>query len=543
MPRRALPFCAPVLFIALLGPLGASRQGAPQAPAPSASKPLDLVPVNVHVIDKTGRPITDLKESDFTISENGSMQQIRYFSLQAITAAAAEPGASLAPRTRITLAPQNNRIFVIMLGRGRLEDASKALTSTIAFVRKLLPQDQVALFAHNRALPFTTDHEKVVQALERCRKTHPDVDLEVDSQLGPTGMAALYGTKAISRKMQTKIDEMVQGPGAKTPALSPGDTFDQNAFRDLSIDDFMFTSAQTLGDQGNLRTLLEYLRRYEGEKHLLFVTEMGVDKATTVPSEENDRNLAQLAADGRVAIHTLQAGGMAMAESGKDTLGVTQTQALALRSLRNIADLSGGASAIMERGGASLDRLDDLTKTGYLIGYQPINTSWDGSYRNIVVKVNRPDVTVLYRRGYFRLPQAGGFDRRGEITADRLMAAGSFRREVSDIKIKAKASQNQGQLVIEGKIDLARLALTVVDGKHVGRLEMAVFCLDSSGWSVGSNTTNMPITLTDEDFARFQKDGLPYSVQFPLSRGTTNVRFIVYDYRADLIGRADTKIF
>jgi len=544
MTRRALSLCALLLVVALIGQVAASRQATPQASPASQSKPLDLVPVNVHVLDKSGKPVTDLKESDFTLSENGSMQQIRYFSLQTMTPETPAPDARPALRTKIALAPQNGRIFVIMLGRGRLEDPAKALTSLTAFVRKLLPQDQVAVFAHNRALTFTTDHEKVAQALDRCRKANADVDLEVDTSLGPTSMAALYGSKAASKKMQTKIDEMVLGPGAKAGTVIPGETVDANAFRDLSLDDFMFSSAQTLQDQNNLRTLLEYLRRFEGEKHLFFVTEKGVDKAATVPSDENDRDVAQVANDGRVAIHTLQVGGMATGELGGDTLAVTQAQAMALKSLRNIADLSGGVFSTMERGGASLDRLDEITKTGYLIGYQPANSAWDGSYRNISIKVNRPDVTVLYRHGYFRLPQVGGFDRRGEITSDRLLAAGNFRREVNDIKVKARASQQGGtDLVLEGKVELGKLALATVDGKHTGRLDVAVFCIDSSGWSVGTHTSTMPISLTDEEFARFQKDGMPYSMHFPLYRGTNNVRFVVYDYHADLLGRADTKVF
>jgi VWFA-related protein len=545
MQRRRLAFRAAVILVALAGGLGASRQTAPQAAQAPPPKPLDLVPVSVHVLDKTGKPITDLTQSDFTISENGSAQQTRYFATQNLTAETPAADARLALRTRMTLAPQNYRIFVIMLGRGRLEDTSKALTGLAAFVRKLLPQDLVAVFAQNRALAFTNDHEKVVQALDRCRKAHLDVDLDVDSQLGPTGMASLYGTKAISRKTQTKIDDMVLGPGAKPPAVTPGDAIEMDAFRNLSLDDFMFTSAQTLTDQGNVRSLIEYLRRYDGEKHLLFVTEKGVDKAAAVPSEELDRDIAQAASDGWVAIDTLPSGGIADAPSGADTLGATQAQALALKSLRNISDMSGGMSAVMDRNGAALDRLNDVTKNGYLLGYQSTHDAWDGSYRNIVVKVNRPDATVFYRHGYYREANAGGVDRRGDITTDRLMAAGNFRREVSDIKIKAKASQGQGgsDLTVEGKVDLAKVTLATLDGKHVGKLDVAVFCIDSSGWSVGTHTSTMSISLSEEDFARYQKDGMPYSVHVPLSRGTSAIRFVVYDYRADLIGRADTKVF
>ena len=46
-----------------------SAQAAPQAQPTTQAKPLDLVPVNVHVVDRAGKAITDLKESDFNYSE------------------------------------------------------------------------------------------------------------------------------------------------------------------------------------------------------------------------------------------------------------------------------------------------------------------------------------------------------------------------------------------------------------------------------------------------------------------------------------------
>jgi hypothetical protein len=67
--------------------------------------------------------------------------------------------------------------------------------------------------------------------------------------------------------------------------------------------------------------------------------------------------------------------------------------------------------------------------------------------------------------------------------------------------------------------------------------------MDSSGAGVGTHTTTMTISLSDEELTRYQKDGMPYSLHFPLDRGVDNIRFVVYDYRADIIGRVDTRVF
>ena len=71
----------------------------------------------------------------------------------------------------MTLSPQNRRMFIIALGLGRLEEPSRSISGLLRFVKTgLLPQDQVALFAYDRALSFTTDHQKVAEALERFKK-------------------------------------------------------------------------------------------------------------------------------------------------------------------------------------------------------------------------------------------------------------------------------------------------------------------------------------------------------------------------------------
>jgi hypothetical protein len=216
MQRRACAFCTFLAVLAVAGLLAATHaSGQPSLQtSPASAAQGALVPVNVRVIDRAGKPVTDLKQTDFTITEDGVPQQIRHFSLQTLTPETPQPGARPVVRTGISLAPQNHRIFLIALGLGRLDDTSRAITALVQLVRtRLLPQDQVAVFAYDRALPFTTDHEKVAQVLERFRRVHPDIDYEIELQLGPTGMAALYGRKVIPSRLQTKIDGRADAGG------------------------------------------------------------------------------------------------------------------------------------------------------------------------------------------------------------------------------------------------------------------------------------------------------------------------------------------
>ncbi len=522
-----------LLAVLVFYPVAHARQ-QPQPPVPAA----DLVPVDVHVIDRTGKPVSDLAQSEFTVLEDGVPQRIQSCTPELLAPGAVSPDAKPAPQTAISTSAQSHRIFVFALGMGRLEGPWQGISHLIEFAKtQLLPQDQVAIFAYNRALPFTGDRPRVLAALERIRKSHEDVDFELQQHLGPTGMAPLYGSRVISKKLQKRIDELILGPGAPPADPVVVDEIDQQAFTGMSLDTFMASTATSLQDVDNLMALMEYLRRLDGEKHVLFVTEQGL----LWPSEGNDRAIAVLASDARASVHTLRTGGVLETTGGRE-LNTTMQQAQSLQSLRRISSLTGGLSSVAESGEAILDRLDATTRKGYLLQYQSSRPSWDATFRTIEVKVSRPDVTVLHRLGYVRQPEAGAFDRRMFITNSRLGAAAVFRREVNDIKVKASASlRGRDTLEVKGTIDLSKVRLSTVDGARVGLLNLAVMGLDTAGNQMGMHAETLPLKLTEAEYARAVK-GFPYTVEFPAIQGAPNVRFIVYDFGSDLVGRVDIRL-
>jgi hypothetical protein len=77
----------------------------------------------------------------------------------------------------------------------------------------------------------------------------------------------------------------------------------------------------------------------------------------------------------------------------------------------------------------------------------------------------------------------------------------------------------------------------------VGLLNIAVYGLDSAGNTMGAYSQALSLKLSEEEYARFLKDGFPYMIQFPIIKGTQKVRFIVYDFGSDLVGRSDTRVF
>ena len=49
----------------------------------------------------------------------------------------------------------------------------------------------------------------------------------------------------------------------------------------------------------------------------------------------------------------------------------------------------------------AFDVITEELRSQYVLGYTSSNTKHDGTFRKIKVEVNRPDVKVLARKGYY----------------------------------------------------------------------------------------------------------------------------------------------
>jgi len=361
---------------------------------------------------------------------------------------------------------------------------------------------------------------------------------------GRTDADARRATDAIQRKeMVDAQNELVKDTGIPPLSLTNFEEVESGAFSDLPLDEFVSRNAQTLQDLSSIYACIEYLRHFDGEKRLVFLTERGL----WLPRREEDEFLARVANDARVALDTFQTGGVRPQVGGGPTAGGWD-ETFAFKVLRTIAEETGGVSSIAENGTLAMDRINASTLTGYQIGYYPANGNWDGAYRKITVKVTRPGTTVLYRHGYFARRDIAAFNRRNFITRQRITSAITFRREISDIKLKlnagiSKAESGSGYVLkIQLKIDPTNLAFTVENGVHVGRVDIAIMATDQGGRVMANNYQNADVKIPDDVFQKIKKDGIAYNATIPISPSARNVRVVVYDYKADLIGRVDTTV-
>jgi len=578
-----------IAVVAGTATLLAQRQGIPPARLPPPQQTptfrsrINLVPVDVRVTDASGKPVTDLTQSDFTVLENNVRQEIRHFSTTALRPEPPVPGQSLL-RTAETpeLGTQNHRVFLIVLGRGRLQDVGKGIDGAIDLVKKyLLPQDYVGVMSWNRATDLTTEHDRILAVLERFKKGHEKVESLLRQHF--SGLTAIYGGATIPAPVQKEIDAIFKGPGApgvreippgqvaqanriaddtrrttgalqtqainneataagRTPMTSLSDTASLSGM-DMSLDEFAEVNSQSMQDLATLYTGISYLRHVTGEKNLLLVSERGL----MLPRAEDDRGIAAAAADARVALSILHTGGMPapLLPNGR---GVRTAPSVdwRMQTSRTVAELSGGQFTSLQVGPQFVARLDELSRFQYTLGYYPANAVMDGRYRRITVRV-RPGLRVSYRHGYYARQFQAGFDRLRMVAYSRITAAASYAGEVRDLPITLEAKLDKDAsggrvVVVTAKISAERLSLKDADGRRKGSIEVAVFCADGNERLVGLQWDTAEFEMTPDAYERFIKSGLTYNNTVQVSADPRNIKIVVYDAGADLVGSAMLKI-
>ena len=525
-----------------------------------------LVPVAVRAIDKTGRLVTDLTQADFTVLEDDVEQPIRLFSTQTYRPDSSDNG--LVVRTALSdhASRPNRRVFLILLGRGRLQPPSKGVDGVIHLVRdRLLPQDLVSVMAWDRASEFTTDHAKIVRLLERFKAQHEEIELTIGN------LSLIYADfdvpGALQAESQAKVDRLFDGAAdderqvgttfvsSRTTNVSSGrrsSAPDDERQESVSLNDFLgLRGAQsarwlfTPGEQelDDLLLAILYLGHFEGDKHLVYVSEHGL----LLPSVQADERVAQMAADAHVVIDTVHTGGAQIVPLPVE--GLVSPIHWAPQTASRLAELTGGRSYWnqLPSTSAAMDDLDQSTRFEYVLGYYPAAEARERSERRISVRVHRPGLTLIYPHTYAPANAVEPFDRERAFRHGRVAAAAEDVRPATGIHVRATAESSRAEQVehvtVKIHIDPAKLVFTVdAEGHHVGELDVAAFCGTGRDEIVGTSWTTAQLNYTDERMDEIARAHIPITLTIPVTRKAANVKVVVYDYAADLVGSVVAKV-
>jgi VWFA-related protein len=400
---------AVVAMAAILMPSGVVRaqsqagEGARSTPAQTAQPQQglyrfkvtsDLVLVSVTVRDKRGNLVRDLKQSDFTIAEDGKAQKISSFDIQDVQSYAEGGPAQMEsqgkPEKVLTTAEQvtpdilrDRRLIVLFFDFTSMQpdEVERAMSSAEKFVEKqMTPADLVAVVTLGNTLKveqdFTADRDALTRVLRR-----------------------VHG---------------VDGQGFESTDMN-ADSQTENG-QAFSADDTEYNIFNTDRKLQAIAAISQTLGRLDQKKSILFFGG-GVEKTGT-ENQSQLRAAINAAVRANVSLYPVDVRGLqAMVPGGNATqASLRGTSAYSGRAvsaqfdsnfqsqetLVTLASDTGGKAFLDTNDfGKAYEKVQADSAAYYVLGYRSSNTNMDGRLRRITVKVNRGDLKLEYRNAYY----------------------------------------------------------------------------------------------------------------------------------------------
>jgi VWFA-related protein len=353
-----------LLFAALaaLAAVGVRARGAPQADAPVQGPPqavftagVSLVHVEVSVLDKNRLPVEGLTARDFTVLEEGRERPVVAFTPVTLEPRVRPP----APWMADAPADVNSndfgtagRLVILMLDRS-LEpaDGPEAIRIAEAAVDQLRPGDLAAVAWSNFGVPqnFTADRSRLLDAIHQPT-SNPVSDSAQE-------LACVCGR--CSMDMLANIAESVQDVRQRRKVL-------------------IFIGRRLPSGAGaTCGSVVEGAR-----KRFVRAAEVG--------------NLTMYVVDPR-GLETLSPS----ASAGRPGQSRGAANLRRISALLEMTDPTGGRLVARNDASRAMPEVFRESSAYYVLGFEPAYTDADGRFRRISVKVNRRDVTIQARRGYY----------------------------------------------------------------------------------------------------------------------------------------------
>jgi VWFA-related protein len=479
----------------LLLAAASAAAAALQAPPQTFRAGVDVVQVDVSVLDKERRPVRGLSASDFTIFEDGKPRPVVAFVPVEIAPRESVEGRAswvrdVAPDAVGNDVRPEGRLVVIMFDWSiRFADQQLARRIATAAVDQLGPDDLAAVVftnaSSNSGTPqnFTADRARLLAAINR-----------------PMASAMYNPPNGPSHDPRNANLVMIDDP----EGYESGDCNCRTC-----VAETIARVADTVRDvPGRRKTLLFIGTYFRGSEALQGPTNRPAAPPAASGVIPMNPNIMACAAPLRYAreamqrslaaanltVHTIDPVGIET--PGNSPMGgLAEGMRVRRDELGSLADMTGGRTIMQtDTPETQLPALFGESQSYYLLAFAPVNSKADGKFHNITVKVNRPDVTVRTRSGYY----AGG--RRGERVSSALApetagaVAGVLPRNDLPLTVVAApvALPGSTESAVAVVLGVRQPQPSERDAKNPVKVLAAAF--DRSGRSVQSETRTLGVT-------------------------------------------------
>jgi hypothetical protein len=208
---------------------------------------------------------------------------------------------------------------------------------------------------------------------------------------------------------------------------------------------------------------------------------------------------------------------------------------------KNLSDVSGGRAFYNTNdfAGAIRKVIDDSAST-YILSYYPDHNKWNGEFREIKVKVNRPGlsgVEVRARKGYFAVAEtASATERDAEKLADAIKSPLEATDLGFDVQADGLEVAGVRQLKVKVSIDVNQLRFQQLGDRRTDNISENWVEFNAEGRQVGAHSQTLNLKPALEDYKKLLQDGFSFSETFPIANDAAEVRLVLRDVGNGSIG-------
>lgn len=517
-----------------------------------------LVVVDVTVTGVHGRPVTDLKRSDFQVFENGKPQRIVAFQPHSFKPQAPEPkAAQKAPakvvkgvfsnidaRSHSPSVPALNIILFDELNSS-VESQMFGRLQLIKFLKSLPPGQPTALFELRESLrvmtSFSTNSSQLVAAAEK---------------LAPYRFGWLVSNQDAEREVAQEALISQMGPGMPPP---PDTGAALNRIRSRGLGERLRITLRAF------RSLANAVSGYPGRKNLLWLSEafpvrFSPEETVAQPYVMASSTVARLASS-QLAVYPIDTQGLTTMEhqsstSGNVALGRGPAPVAGLLAGRRqwlwesqtamdtIAEDTGGRafsnSNNLQR---AFNRVFEAGANYYTLAYAPTDQNWDGAFRHIKVNVHRKGLHLAYRKGYYAT-QWSPSPEQAEQTFLKAMYPGIPNATMLPFKTVVKPTgPNTHELIVGYYVSGEDVAFqNSKDGRKLARIKFAALAYTKDGkpGSVASHLVRLK--LKPKEFRKILQSGIFFRQPIQLRPGDSRLCVGVLDKQTGSFGTLDVPV-
>jgi len=590
----ALGFATVTLAQQNTAPAGGEAATTPQAAAtPAQSQPAQvegtaavlkvktrLVVVDVIALDHKGVPVTDLKPDDFILQEENKPQKIRVFNFQ--QGPQGQP-VVLAPATlppnRITNIPRfktNSPLNVLLLDGINVTNANQkyARQEMLRFLEKLPAGQPLAVYAMGTRLrmlqDFTVDPALLKEVVKKTKFTAVGARSESSNALDlpPATLDAMpqamqmqilrFGQEQAIQQMDERVRLTIEQLSALARNLSGYPGRKNLIWVSEAFPAYLFPNdPDPLGRNSGsaAASQLPLVKNYQGEinhaSDLLANAQVAVypidvaavgnrDVYSSMSNADSNGNYLGNSARGAVR------SGLGGSAQASEISNASETAMNSHSTMNSVAEQTGGKAFYNtnDLNRAIRDSMEDGS-TYYTLGYYPENKNWDGRFRQISVKVNRPGVKLHYRQGFYAVEPKEYAKQDPKILAMDMGSALDITNPIStalpfQAVVLPPSAQNGNKIQINFGVDPHAIAFELKpDGLQHASVDCGVRAYSKTGESIKLQGNTFNAALAPEQYQRVMKAIFPCNQTLELPPGEYLLRLAVRDTNNGLIGTAN----